>query len=157
RMNSAPALAMVEESFRHMARGGIYDQVGGGVHRYAVDAVWLVPHFEKMLYDNALLARLGVHLWQATADAEVRRVTEETIAWVAREMTSPDGGFYASLDADSEGVEGKFYVWTEGEIDAALGPESAAFKTYYGVTPVGNFEGANILHVTVGPAVLAQR
>ena len=157
RMNSAPALAMVEESFRHMARGGIYDQVGGGFHRYAVDAVWLVPHFEKMLYDNALLARLGVHLWQATKDPEVRRVTEETITWVAREMTSPDGGFYASLDADSEGAEGKFYVWTEREIDAALGPESAAIKTYYGITPAGNFEGANILHVAGDPAVLAQR
>jgi uncharacterized protein len=157
RTSSAPALAMVTESFRHMARGGIYDQVGGGFHRYAVDAIWLVPHFEKMLYDNALLASLGVHLWQATTDPDVRRVTEETIAWVAREMTSPEGGFYASLDADSEGVEGKFYVWTEREIDAALGPESAAIKTYYGVTPDGNFEGANILHVPGDPAVLAQR
>jgi hypothetical protein len=157
RTNSAPALAMVEASFRHMARGGIYDQVGGGFHRYAVDAVWLVPHFEKMLYDNALLTRLGAHLWQATRDPEVRRVTEETITWVAREMTSPDGGFYASLDADSEGVEGRFYVWSEREIDAALGPESAAIKTYYGITPAGNFEGANILHVDGEPAVLAQR
>ena len=157
RTASAPALAMVADSFRHMARGGIYDQIGGGFHRYAVDAVWLVPHFVKMLYDNALLTNLGVHLWQATADPEVRRVTEETIAWVAREMTSPEGGFYASLDADSEGVEGKFYVWTEREIDAALGPESAAVKTYYGVTPDGNFEGATILHVPDDPAVLAQR
>jgi hypothetical protein len=157
RTTSAPALAMVADSFRHMARGGIYDQIGGGFHRYAVDAVWLVPHFEKMLYDNALLTSLGVHLWQATADPEVRRVTDETIAWVAREMTSPEGGFYASLDADSEGVEGKFYVWTEREIDAALGPESAAVKTYYGVTPGGNFEGATILHVPDDPAVLAQR
>jgi uncharacterized protein YyaL (SSP411 family) len=157
RTSSAPALAMVMESFRHMARGGIYDQVGGGFHRYAVDAIWLVPHFEKMLYDNALLASLGVHLWQATADPEVRRVTDETIAWVAREMTSPEGGFYASLDADSEGAEGKFYVWTERELDAALGPESAAIKTYYGVTPDGNFEGTNILHVPGDAAVLARR
>jgi len=156
--NASPeALAMVEQSFRHMARGGIYDQVGGGFHRYAVDAVWLVPHFEKMLYDNALLAQLGVHLWQTTKDADVRRVTEETIDWVAREMTAPEGGFFASLDADSEGEEGKFYVWSEAEIDAALGPESAIFKTYYGVTPAGNFEGANILHVADDPPLLARR
>ena len=157
RMDASHALAIVETSFRNMARGGIYDQVGGGFHRYAVDAIWLVPHFEKMLYDNALLARLGVHLWQAAKDPEVRRVTEETIGWVAREMTSPDGGFYASLDADSEGVEGKFYVWSEREIDAALGPESADFKTRYGVTPAGNFEGANILHVADGGALPAGR
>ena len=157
RTGSEEALDMVSASFRHMARGGIYDQIGGGFHRYAVDAVWLVPHFEKMLYDNALLARLGVHLWQATKDPDARRVAEETIDWIAREMTSPDWGFYASLDADSDGVEGQFYVWSETEIDAALGPESALFKTCYGVSPGGNFEGASILHVAEDPTTLARR
>ncbi|MEO8908825.1 MAG: thioredoxin domain-containing protein [Gemmatimonadaceae bacterium] len=147
RTGTPDALEMVSNSFRRMARGGIYDQIGGGFARYAVDAVWLVPHFEKMLYDNALLIRLGSHLFQATKDAEVERVTIETIEWVAREMTSPDGGFYSSFDADSEGHEGKFYVWTESELDSLLGADSRAFKSYYGVTPGGNFEGKNILFV----------
>jgi uncharacterized protein YyaL (SSP411 family) len=151
------AQEMVERTFRKMMRGGIYDQVGGGFHRYAVDAVWLVPHFEKMLYDNALLARLGVHLWQATRDPEVRLVTEETIDWVAREMTSPSGGFYSTLDADSEGHEGKFYVWDEAELDRLLGADAKLVKSYYGVTPGGNFEGKNILHVPNEPMVVARR
>ena len=140
-------LELVAKSFRAMARGGIYDQIGGGFARYATDAVWLVPHFEKMLYDNALLARLGVHLWQATADPDVRRVCEETIDWVAREMTSPDGGFYSTLDADSEGEEGRFYVWTAEEIDALLGDTAPIVRAYFGVEPGGNFEGRSILHV----------
>jgi uncharacterized protein len=144
-------LHVVRHSFLSMARGGIYDQLGGGFARYSVDAQWLVPHFEKMLYDNALLARLGVHLWQATKDAEVRRVVEETIDWVAREMTSPSSGFYSSLDADSEGHEGKFYVWSAEEIDALLPPDEAeAARRYFGVTPEGNFEGRSILHVRDG-------
>jgi uncharacterized protein YyaL (SSP411 family) len=151
RTGDATPLAMVAHTFRAMARGGMYDQVGGGFHRYAVDAEWLVPHFEKMLYDNALLARLGVHLWQATGDGEARRVTEETLAWVAREMTSPAGGFYATLDADSEGHEGKFYVWTADELRDALAdlPDDARTRVaaYWGVTATGNFEGANVLHV----------
>jgi uncharacterized protein len=105
RTGTADALEMVSNSFRRMARGGIYDQVGGGFARYAVDATWLVPHFEKMLYDNALLVRLGANLFQATNDVEVRRVTIETVEWVAREMTSDEGGFYSSFDADSEGHE----------------------------------------------------
>ncbi len=151
------AREMVLHSFRRMARGGIYDQVGGGFARYAVDAVWLVPHFEKMLYDNALLVRLGAHLWQATGDPEVRRVTEETIDWVRREMTSPDGGFYSSLDADSEGHEGKFYVWTAEELDALLGDDAELMKSYYGVTRTGNFEGKSILFVPFDPAQVAGR
>jgi len=141
-------MRVVRQSFLGMARGGIYDQVGGGFARYSVDEQWLVPHFEKMLYDNALLARLGVHLWQATKDAEVRRVVEETIDWVAREMTSQGGGFFSSMDADSEGHEGKFYVWTPAEIDSLLPPDEAEIvRAHYGVTPEGNFEGRSILHV----------
>ncbi len=141
------ALSIVEQSFLRMARGGIYDQAGGGFARYAVDRVWLVPHFEKMLYDNALLIRLGAHLWQATKNAEVRRVVGETIRWVAREMRSPEGGFYSSLDADSEGHEGKFYVWDAAELDAILGSDAPIVSAYWGVTTAGNFEGKNILSV----------
>ena len=155
RTGDADMLHMVSHTFQRMARGGIYDQVGGGFSRYSVDAQWLVPHFEKMLYDNALLVRLGAHLWQATGDAEVRRVTDETLAWLAREMTSPDGGFYSSLDADSEGHEGRYYVWDAGELDALLGEDATLVKTYWGVTPDGNFEGRNILFVPVDPAAIA--
>ena len=151
------ALDMAATSFRKMARGGIYDQLGGGFHRYAVDAAWLVPHFEKMLYDNALLARLGAHLWQATRDPEVRRVTEETIDWVSREMTAPDGGFYSSLDADSEGHEGTFYVWTAEELDRTLGEDAALARAYWGVAGEPNFEGRYILSVPHEPAVVASR
>jgi uncharacterized protein YyaL (SSP411 family) len=158
RTGQAYALEMAATSFRRMARGGIYDQVGGGFHRYSVDAIWLVPHFEKMLYDNALLARLGLHLWQATGDAEHRRVAEETLDWVAREMTAPAGGFYSSLDADSEGEEGRFYVWTEEEIHDALGRELAELAiSYYGVSKTGNFEGRTILSVPTDPHVVAAR
>jgi len=147
RTGTSQALEMAATSFRRMARGGIYDQIGGGFARYAVDAVWLVPHFEKMLYDNALLIRLGAHIWQATADEEVKRVTIESIEWLQREMTSPAGGFYSSLDADSEGHEGKFYVWDEDQIDSLLGADARVFKAYYGLTSGGNFEGKNILFV----------
>ena len=140
-----------------MARGGIYDQLGGGFQRYSVDAHWLVPHFEKMLYDNALLVRLGTHLWQATGDAEVRRVTNQTIAWIAREMTSPEGGFYSSLDADSEGHEGRYYVWDSREFETLLGEDASLLAAYWGVTPEGNFEGRNILHVPHHPDTFAER
>ena len=158
RTGTAQALDMTVRSFRHMARGGIFDQVGGGFHRYTVDAMWLVPHFEKMLYDNALLGRLGVHVWQATHDPEVRRATEATFEWVAREMTSPEGGFYASLDADSEGHEGTFYLWDDAALDTILGADAAVVKRYYGVRPGGNFEGRHILNVPgddgLDPAIL---
>ncbi|MDQ6828473.1 MAG: thioredoxin domain-containing protein [Gemmatimonadota bacterium] len=157
RRGVAYALEMALASYRAMARGGIYDQIGGGFARYAVDAVWLVPHFEKMLYDNALLIELGAHLVQATGDDEVRRVVEETITWVAREMTSSGGGFFSSLDADSEGEEGKFYVWSDRELSDALGEDAAMVKSYYGVTPAGNFEGHNILHVGANAAIAGLR
>ncbi|HEU4586566.1 MAG TPA: thioredoxin domain-containing protein, partial [Gemmatimonadaceae bacterium] len=157
RTGTEPAIEMVRHSFLAMAYGGIYDQLGGGFHRYAVDGAWLVPHFEKMLYDNALLARLGTHLFQATREPEIRRITEETIEWVAREMTSPEGGFYSALDADSEGEEGKFYVWSESELAALLGADTPLVETYWGVTKQGNFEGQNILHVPAAPDVAATR
>ncbi|MEP6550749.1 MAG: thioredoxin domain-containing protein, partial [Gemmatimonadales bacterium] len=157
RTGTRDALDIAANSFRKMARGGIYDQIGGGFARYSVDAKWLVPHFEKMLYDNALLTRFGAHLWQATNDEEIRRVTTETVAWLEREMTSPEGGFYSSLDADSEGHEGKFYVWSEDELDSLLGADSHAFKTYYGVTHGGNFEGKNILFVPADRGAAAAR
>ena len=157
RTGNNESLDIVTNSFRKMARGGIYDQIGGGFARYSVDATWLIPHFEKMLYDNALLARLGAHLWQATRNDETKRVVFETVDWAAREMTAPEGGFYSSLDADSEGHEGKFYVWGEDELDNLLGADSRAFKAYYGVVRGGNFEGRSILHVPMDPAVAAAR
>ena len=149
------ALEIAHRSFVAMARGGIYDQIGGGFARYSTDADWLVPHFEKMLYDNALLTRLGVHLWQVTHDDEVRRVTEETFAWLAREMTSPEGGFYSSLDADSEGYEGKFYVWDAAELNARLGADAGIVHAYWSVRAAGNFEGKSILHVARDAATVA--
>ncbi|MBC7228617.1 MAG: thioredoxin domain-containing protein [Thermoflexales bacterium] len=139
------ALPMVSRTLEAMARGGLYDQLGGGFHRYSVDDRWLVPHFEKMLYDNAQLARVYLHAFQVTEDPLFRAVAEETLDFILREMTDPAGGFYATLDADSEGEEGKFYLWTVGEVRAALGPEADRFAALYGTTPEGNFEGRNIL------------
>ena len=157
RSGNMAALDIAHRSFLAMARGGIYDQVGGGFHRYSVDAEWLVPHFEKMLYDNALLVRFGAHLWQATSDPEVARVVHETIQWLLREMTAPTGGFYASQDADSDGHEGTFYIWSAAELDALLGTDAALLRALWGITDGGNFEGNNILHVPVSYADVAKK
>ncbi len=157
RSTDAQLLAIVRTSFVKMARGGIYDQVGGGFHRYSVDDRWLVPHFEKMLYDNALLSRLGVHLWQVTRDHEIERVTRETFDWALREMAAPHGGFYSSLDADSEGHEGKFYVWSASELDALLGENAPVLRELWGVSEGGNFEGQNILNVPRDPSEVARK
>jgi uncharacterized protein YyaL (SSP411 family) len=154
RTGNRHSLEMVEHTLRKMATGGIYDQLGGGFHRYAVDDVWLVPHFEKMLYDNALLARLYLRAYQATGDAFYRRIAEETIDYVLREMTGPAGGFYSSQDADSEGVEGKFFTWTTAQLAEVLGAEEARpVARLYGATDQGNFEHTNVLH---RPAALAE-
>jgi len=139
------ALEMVTHTLEAMARGGMYDQLGGGFHRYSVDDHWLVPHFEKMLYDVSQLARVYLHAWQVTGEPFFRTITEETLDYVIREMTDPSGGFYSTQDADSEGEEGKFFVWTTGEIQEVLGDEADAFMSAYGVTRHGNFEGKNIL------------
>ncbi|MDR7417888.1 MAG: thioredoxin domain-containing protein [Armatimonadota bacterium] len=155
RTGDRPALIMATSTLTRMAHGGIYDQLGGGFHRYATDAVWLVPHFEKMLYDNAQLARTYVHAWQVTQNPLFRRVAEETLDYIVREMTDPSGGFYSSQDADSEGIEGKFFVWTLDEIRDVLGDQTDLFTEASGVTPRGNFEGKNVLHVARDPAALA--
>jgi uncharacterized protein len=137
---------MTGHTLQAMASGGMYDQVGGGFARYSVDARWLVPHFEKMLYDNALLARAYLHGWQVTGEPLFRRVCEETLEWALREMRAPEGGFYCALDADSEGEEGLFYVWTPAQLREVLGEEDAATAAgYFGVRPGGNFEGHSIL------------
>jgi uncharacterized protein len=153
------ATEIVHTTLERMARGGIYDQIGGGFARYSVDAHWLVPHFEKMLYDNALLARAYLHAWQLTGEELFRRVCEETLDWALREMRGPEGGFYSALDADSEGEEGRFYVWTEQELRDALGDDAPPLLSYWGVDRGPNFEGRSILHVANGdidPELLAR-
>ncbi|HZP84680.1 MAG TPA: thioredoxin domain-containing protein, partial [Chthonomonadaceae bacterium] len=151
-------LAMVEKTLQQMALGGIYDQLGGGFHRYSTDAVWLVPHFEKMLYDNAQLAQTYTRCFQATGKAFYRGVAEETLEYVLREMTSPEGGFYSAQDADSEGEEGKFFVWTPEEVEAVLDArEAEVFCAFYDVTPHGNWEGRSILHVVMDVPEVAAR
>ncbi|MFL5241303.1 MAG: thioredoxin domain-containing protein [Gemmataceae bacterium] len=147
RFSNDDALNMVRFTLDHMARGGIYDQLGGGFHRYSTDARWLVPHFEKMLYDNALLTVAYLEAFQATNEPLYHQVVKETLDYVRREMTSPDGPFYSTQDADSEGVEGKFFVWSAKEVQEILGPELAEVFCYvYGVSEEGNWEGHNILH-----------
>ena len=151
------ALELVELTLEKMAYGGIYDQIGGGFHRYSTDAYWLVPHFEKMLYDNALLARLYLHTYLITGRALYRRVVEETLDYVLREMTDSSGGFYSAQDADSEGVEGKFFVWSPDEINSVMGDaDGEVFAGYYGVTGAGNFEGKNILNIRQDPEEFAE-
>ena len=148
---------MVRHTLTKMAKGGIYDQIGGGFHRYSVDERWLVPHFEKMLYDNALLARLYLDAGRELDEPEFLGIARETLDYVIREMTSPEGGFYSSQDADSEGEEGKFFVWTPAEFRAVLGDELAKVAArYFDVSDEGNFDGSNIPHRTIGIADAAR-
>ncbi|MCY4147584.1 MAG: thioredoxin domain-containing protein [Chloroflexi bacterium] len=153
RTGDQEALRLVAFTLRKMAGGGIYDQIGGGFARYSVDARWLVPHFEKMLYDNAQLSRLYLHAWQITNDDFFRHIAEDILDYILREMTAPAGGFYSATDADSEGVEGKFFVWTIDEAREALAPLDERLPRAldicieaFGMSERGNFEGANILH-----------
>jgi len=149
---------MVRDTLTKMAKGGIYDQIGGGFHRYSVDERWLVPHFEKMLYDNALLARLYLDAGRALNEPEFLRIAREILEYVLREMSSPEGGFYSSQDADSEGEEGKFFLWTPAEATAALHDEELTkiAARYFDISEEGNFEGRNILNRTIDPADAAQ-
>lgn len=140
-----------------MAQGGMYDQVGGGFARYSVDNMWLVPHFEKMLYDNAQLSRLYLHAWQATQNPFYRRIAEEIYDYILREMTHTDGGFYSATDADSEGEEGKFFVWSVAEVQSILGEDAQIAMDYWGMTERGNFEGHNILSVVMDDETAAKR
>ncbi|MFN7120107.1 MAG: thioredoxin domain-containing protein, partial [Saprospiraceae bacterium] len=144
-LHEPEALEQVEFSLERMIQGGIYDQLGGGFARYATDAEWLVPHFEKMLYDNALLVSLLSDVYRITKKEIYRETIEETLEFIHREMTSPEGGFYSALDADSEGVEGKYYVWDKSEIDIILKEDAILFNDFYDVTEEGNWEETNIL------------
>ncbi len=157
RTGEANALAMVERTLQKMSLGGMYDQLGGGFHRYSVDAQWLAPHFEKMLYDNAQLPVTLARAYQITKNPFYRGVAEETLDYVLREMTSPSGGFYSAQDADSEGEEGKFFVWSREEVMEALGEmDGAMFCAFYDVTPHGNWEETNILHVVQDVTAVAR-
>ncbi|MCZ6915334.1 MAG: thioredoxin domain-containing protein, partial [Gemmatimonadetes bacterium] len=145
RFDEPHALHMVRKTLDAMAQGGMYDQIGGGFSRYSTDRQWLVPHFEKMLYDNALLASAYIEAFQATGGLYYRRIASETLDYILREMTAVEGGFYSATDADSEGVEGKFFVWTPDEIESVLGVEGAkVFNAFYDITEVGNWEGKSI-------------
>ena len=151
------ALEMAERTLQAMAAGGMYDQLGGGFHRYAVDDHWLVPHFEKMLYDNAQLARVYLHAFQVTGKPLYKRIVEETCDYLLREMTEPGGGFYSAQDADSEGEEGRFFVWSVAEVREILKVDAPLFMEAFDVTAGGNFEGHSILHVQVPLALLAEK
>ena len=148
---------LIKHCLEVMARGGMYDVVGGGFSRYSTDKFWRVPHFEKMLYDNALLVRAYLHAWQVTKEPEFKRIMEETLDFTLREMTHEQGGFYSSLDADSEGEEGRFYVWSLAEIREALKDNSDFFEAAYGITAGGNWEGKTVLQRAVDDATLAAR
>ncbi|MCC6499372.1 MAG: thioredoxin domain-containing protein [Anaerolineales bacterium] len=156
-LENSPILKSSLHALRAMARGGMYDVVGGGFSRYSVDNFWRVPHFEKMLYDNALLTRAYLHAWQITGDPFFKRIVIESLEFIAREMTHPDGGFYSSLDADSEGEEGKFYVWALDEIRTTLKDDSDFFEAAYGITARGNWEGKTVLQRALDDASLAAR
>ncbi len=147
RTGDAHSLHMASLTLQKMAAGGMYDQIGGGFHRYSTDQRWLVPHFEKMLYDNALLAVAYAEAWQLTRRPDFARVLRETLDYVLREMTAPEGAFYSATDADSEGEEGKFFVWSESEVRDVLGAEAEAFMRHHDITAGGNFEGHNIPNV----------
>ena len=152
RFDYRDALDVVTLTLDKMARGGLYDQLGGGFHRYSTDAYWLVPHFEKMLYDQALLVPAFLEAYQATGRTDFAKVARDTLAYVVREMTSPEGGFYSTQDADSEGEEGKFFVWSKQEIESLLDDEEVRLFTYcYDVTDGGNWEGTNILNRPKSP------
>jgi uncharacterized protein YyaL (SSP411 family) len=156
RTGTQRAWDMLAQTLRAMAEGGIYDQLGGGFHRYSVDERWLVPHFEKMLYDNALLARVYTEAFQATGEPFYRRIAEETLDYLVREMRHPSGGFYSTQDADSEGEEGKFFVWAPAEVREVLRGDAMIFGQLFDVTERGNFEHKNILHVLRRPADVAR-
>ena len=141
------AIEAVENTLRNMAEGGIHDQLGGGFHRYAVDERWQIPHFEKMLNDNALIIRVYLDAYRITKDQFFKNIAEKTLNYLFREMYHPVGGFYTSQDADSEGVEGKYFVWTKKEIESLLGRDAEIICRYYGVTDDGNYEGKNVLHI----------
>ena len=156
RTRDASALEMTVHTLRRMAAGGMRDHLGGGFHRYSVDAHWLVPHFEKMLYDNALLARAYLDAFRVTGAEDLRAVAEDTLDYLRSDMLAPEGGFYAARDADSEGEEGVFYVWTLADIEEVLGADEARlFARAYDVSASGNFEGRNILHLPHGLAAVA--
>ncbi len=157
RTGARDVLEMVELTLLKMARGGIYDQLGGGFHRYSVDERWLVPHFEKMLYDNALLVRVYLEAYQVTGSLLWREIATHTLDFVLRELTGEEGGFYSALDADSEGEEGRFYVWSKEEVSRILGARASDFCDYYDVSAGGNFEGTNILHPRGDLRKLAER